>query len=238
MTQVPAKLDSMTQTTPSQIRSIDDLRGPAGRLEALLNTGRDDAAYAALVCHPHPSGGGTMHNKVVYHAMKAFSSFGLPVLRFNFRSVGLSEGKHDEGFGEQEDVKAALEWIERNLHRPILFAGFSFGSNVGLRACCGDPQVKGLIGLGVPVRAEGRDYSYGFLPQCTVPKLFISGDHDQYGPRDVMERIFERAPEPKRLVWIAGADHFFQGTADSPGAKLDLMQQEIRSWLQREFGLT
>jgi uncharacterized protein len=228
----------MTQTTPSQIRSIDDLRGPAGRLEALLNTGRDDAAYAALVCHPHPSGGGTMHNKVVYHAMKAFSSFGLPVLRFNFRSVGLSEGKHDEGFGEQEDVKAALEWIERNLHRPILFAGFSFGSNVGLRACCGDPQVKGLIGLGVPVRAEGRDYSYGFLPQCTVPKLFISGDHDQYGPRDVMERIFERAPEPKRLVWIAGADHFFQGTADSPGAKLDLMQQEIRSWLQGEFGLT
>jgi alpha/beta superfamily hydrolase len=228
----------MTQTTPSQIRSIDDLRGPAGRLEALLNTGRDDVPYAALVCHPHPSGGGTMHNKVVYHAMKAFSSFGLPVLRFNFRSVGLSEGKHDEGFGEQEDVKAAVEWIERNLHRPILFAGFSFGSNVGLGACCGDPRVKGLIGLGVPVRAEGRDYSYGFLPQCTVPKLFISGDHDQYGPRDVMERIFERAPEPKRLVWIAGADHFFQGTADSPGAKLDLMQQEIRSWLQREFGLT
>jgi hypothetical protein len=238
MTRLPDKLEEMTQTTPSQIRSIDDLRGPAGRLEALLNTGCDDAPYAALVCHPHPSGGGTMHNKVVYHAMKAFSSFGLPVLRFNFRSVGLSEGTHDEGFGEQEDVQAALEWMERNLHRPMLFAGFSFGSNVGLRACCGDPRVKGLIGLGVPVRAEGRDYSYGFLPKCTVPKLFISGDHDQYGPRDVMEGIFERAPEPKQLVWIAGADHFFQGTADSPGAKLDRMQQEIRSWLQLEFGLS
>ena len=238
MTPVPGKLGSMAETTPSQIRSIDDLRGPAGRLEALLNTGRDDAPYAALVCHPHPSGGGTMHNKVVYHAMKALSSFGLAVLRFNFRSVGLSEGKHDEGSGEQEDVKAALDWIEHNLRRPILFAGFSFGSNVGLRACCGDPRVKGLIGLGVPVRAEGRDYSYGFLPKCTVPKLFISGDQDQYGPRDVMEGIFERAPEPKRLVWIAGADHFFQGTADSPGAKLDLMQQEVRSWLQREFELT
>jgi uncharacterized protein len=228
----------MMQTTTSQIKSIDDLRGPAGRLEALLNTGRDDAHYAALVCHPHPSGGGTMHNKVVYHAMKAFSSFGLPVLRFNFRGVGLSEGVHDEGFGEQKDVQAALEWIEQNLNLPILFAGFSFGSNVGLRACCGDPQVKGLIGLGVPVRAEGRDYTYGFLPKCTVPKLFISGDHDRYGPREVMETIFERAPEPKRLVWIAGADHFFQGTTDSPGAKLDLMQQEIRSWLRSEFGLS
>jgi alpha/beta superfamily hydrolase len=228
----------MTQNLSSQIKSIDDLRGPAGRLEALLNTGRADARYAALVCHPHPHGGGTMHNKVVYHTMKAFSSFGLPVLRFNFRSVGLSEGVHDEGYGEQEDVQAALNWMEQNFHLPILFAGFSFGSNVGLRACCGDPRVKGLIGLGLPVRAEGRDYTYGFLPNCTAPKLFISGDHDQYGPRDVMEGIFERAPERKRLVWIAGADHFFQGTTDSPGPKLDLMQQEIRLWLRSEFALS
>jgi hypothetical protein len=179
-----------------------------------------------------------MHNKVVYHTMKAFSSFGLPVLRFNFRSVGLSEGTHDEGYGEQEDVQSALHWMEQNFNRPILFAGFSFGSNVGLRACCGDPRVKGLIGLGVPVRAEGRDYTYGFLPKCTAPKLFISGDHDQYGPRDVMEGVFERAPEPKRLVWIAGADHFFQGTTDSPGPKLNLMQEEIRSWLRSEIGLS
>jgi alpha/beta superfamily hydrolase len=178
-----------------------------------------------------------MHNKVVYHAMKAFSGFGLPVLRFNFRSVGLSEGEHDEGFGEQEDVRAALDWLERNFARPMLFAGFSFGSNVGMRACCGDARVKGLIGLGLPVRAEGRDYSYSFLPKCTVPKLFVSGDHDQYGPRDVLDGVFERALDPKRLVWIAGADHFFQGTADSPGAKLGLMQEEIRSWLTTEFGL-
>jgi hypothetical protein len=227
----------MTQTTSSQIKSIDDLRGPAGRLEALLNTGRADAPYAALVCHPHPHGGGTMHNKVVYHTMKAFSSFGLPVLRFNFRSVGLSEGVHDEGHGEQEDVQAALNWMDQNFNLPILFAGFSFGSNVGLRACCGDARVKGLIGLGVPVRAEGRDYTYGFLPKCTAPKLFIIGDHDQYGPRDVMEGVFERAPEPKQLVWIAGADHFFQGTTDSPGAKLNLMQEEIRSWLRSELSL-
>src|ERR1700712_2373372 len=228
----------MTQSTSSQIRSIDDLRSPAGRLEAVLNTGRDDAYYAALVAHPHPLGGGTMHNKVVYHAAKAFSSFGLPVLRFNFRGTGLSEGAHDEGRGETEDVRAALDWLVARYALPVLFAGFSFGSNVGLRACCGDPRVHGLIGLGLPVRAEGRDYTYGFLPKCTAPKLFISGDHDQYGPRDVMEGVFERAPEPKRLVWIAGADHFFQGTTDSPGAKLNLMQEEIRSWLQSEIGLS
>jgi uncharacterized protein len=179
-----------------------------------------------------------MHNKVVYHAMKALSSFGLPVLRFNFRGVGLSEGAHDDGHGEQDDVRAALDWIQQQLNRPILFAGFSFGSNVGLRASCGDPRVKGLIGLGVPVRAEGRDYTYKFLPECTQPKLFISGDHDQYGPRDILEGVFERAPEPKRLVWIADADHFFQGTTESPNPKLDLMQQEIRLWLQSVFSLS
>jgi uncharacterized protein len=227
----------MTNTTPSQIRSIDDLHGPAGRLEALLNTGRDDAPYAALVCHPHPHGGGTMHNKVVYHTMKAFSSFGLPVLRFNFRGVGLSEGSHDEGHGEQDDVKAALDWLEQNLQRPILFAGFSFGSNVGLRACCGDPRVKGLIGLGVPVRAAGRDYTYGFLPKCTQPKLFISGDNDEYGPRDVMDKVFERAPLPKELYWVEGADHFFQQTPTSPGSKLNVMQEHICDWLHFQFSL-
>ena len=221
----------------SQIRSIDNLHGPAGRLEALLNSGRADAPYAALVCHPHPAGGGTMHNKVVYHAMKACSSFGLPVLRFNFRGVGMSEGEHDHGHGEQGDVRAALNWLEQKFGRPILFAGFSFGSVVGLRACCGDARVKGLIGLGLPVHAAGRDYKYGFLPRCTAPKLFLSGDHDRFGPHDALTAVWERAPEPKRLVWIEGADHFFQGTAESPGAKLGRMQAEIRWWLHDTFGL-
>jgi uncharacterized protein len=227
----------MATTHRAQILSVDDLHGPAGRLEALLNTGRDDAAYAALVCHPHPAGGGTMHNKVVYHAMKAFASFGLPVLRFNFRGTGLSEGEHDNGHGEQDDVRAALAWLEQTYARPILFAGFSFGSQVGMRACCGDARVKGLVGLGLPVRAAGRDYHYGFLPICTAPKLFISGDHDEFGPRDVLTAVWESAPEPKRLVRIGGADHFFQGTAASPGAKLDLMQAEMRLWIQETFGL-
>jgi uncharacterized protein len=228
-----------TPPTSSQIRSLDDLYGPAGRLEALLNTGREDAPYSALVCHPHPAGGGTMHNKVVYHAMKVFAAMGLPVLRFNFRGVGLSEGEHDHGDGEQNDVRAALSWLEHNFDkRPILFAGFSFGSYVGLRACCGDVRVKGLIGLGLPVRAAGRDYEYGFLPKCIAPKLFISGDHDEFGPREVLDGVFASAPEPKRLVWIEGADHFFQGNAESPGAKLDRMQAEMRAWLRDTFGLS
>jgi alpha/beta superfamily hydrolase len=233
----------MTSTTAhsphssSQIRSLDTLRGPAGRLEALLNTGSANAPYSALICHPHPSGGGTMHNKVVYHAMKVFSSFGLPVLRFNFRGVGLSEGLHDNGHGEQDDVRAALNWLEAEFNRPILFAGFSFGAQVGLRACCGDTRVKGLIGLGLPVRAEGRNYTYGFLPQCSAPKLFISGDHDEFGPRELLTAVCQHATEPKRLVWIAGADHFFQGTKESPGAKLKPMQAEMRAWLVETFAL-
>src|SRR5581483_6629843 len=109
------------------LRTVDDLRGPAGRLEALLNAGAPGAHYAALVCHPHPLGGGTMHNKVVYHTMKAFQSLDLPVLRFNFRGTGLSEGEHDYGHGEQDDVRAAIDWLDNEFHLPLIFAGFSFG---------------------------------------------------------------------------------------------------------------
>jgi len=178
-----------------------------------------------------------MHNKVVYHAMKAFSAFGLPTLRFNFRSVGLSEGVFDHGRGEQEDVRAALDWLDANLRLPILFAGFSFGSYVGLRACCGDARVKGLVALGLPAHAEGRDYTYGFLSQCTQSKLFISGDHDQYGPLPQLEEAFAAASEPKRLVLIEGAEHFFQGTAGSPAPKLKRMQEEIGRWLREKFSL-
>jgi len=222
----------------SQIRSIDDLYGPAGRLEAVLNTGRDDARYTALVCHPHPPSGGTLHNKVVYNTMKVFSAFGLPVLRFNFRGAGLSEGSYDDGHGEQNDVRAALQWLELNFRKPILFAGFSFGANVGLRACCGDVRVAGMIGLGLPVRAEGRDYTYSFLPQCIGPKLFVLGDHDQFAPREILEQVLRQSPPPSETVWIEGADHFFQGVPGSPQPKLDGMQEALRSWLTKQFVMT
>src|SRR5271156_2366186 len=185
-----------TQANAPSIRAIDNLHGPAGPLEALLNAGRSDAEFAALVCHPHPLGGGTMHNKVVYHAMKALGSFGFPVLRFNFRGTGLSAGEHDHGRGERDDVRAALDWLDRELHLPILFVGFSFGANVGLRACCGDERVKGLIALGTPVHAEGRDYHYEFLQECLAPKLFVSGDRDPFGPRAKVEAVVQSAPPP------------------------------------------
>jgi alpha/beta superfamily hydrolase len=222
----------------SHVQTVEDLLGPAGRLEAVLNTGRGDAPYAAVVAHPHPLGGGTMHNKVVYHTAKAFSSFGLPVLRFNFRGVGLSEGAHDDGRGEIEDVRAAVDWMAARYAVPLLFAGFSFGSYVGLRACCGDARVRGLVGLGLPVRAAGRDYTYEFLPGCShVPKLFVSGDQDEFSPRGVLEAVLVAAAEPKRIVWVEGADHFFAGTAQSPASKLDVLSGAIRGWVAEEFAL-
>lgn len=225
------------------LRTVDDLRGPAGRLEALLNPGLPEPPFAALVCHPHPLGGGTLHNKVVYHAMKALQSFGLPVLRFNFRGTGLSEGVHDNGRGEQDDVRAALDWLEHEFGRPLLFAGFSFGAYVGLQACCGDSRVAGLIALGLPVHAEGRDYQYDFLGECPQPKLFVSGNRDPYGPVVKVEAAVSLAAEPRELVWIADADHFFtpvtSGTSAAPqqrtGSKLEEMQSALRAWAPRHF---
>jgi alpha/beta superfamily hydrolase len=210
------------------LRSIDDLRGPGGRLEALLNGGLPDARYAALVCHPHPLFGGTMHNKVVYHAMKTFQSFGLPVLRFNFRGAGLSEGTHDKGHGEQDDVRAALDWLQREYNLPILFAGFSFGSSVGLRTCCGDPRVRGLAALGLPVNAGGREYHYRYLAGCVQPKLFISGAQDEFGPQAEVEAVVAAAAPPAELVFVDGADHFFAG-------KLEAMQRALSAWTETHF---
>jgi uncharacterized protein len=210
------------------LRTVDDLSGPAGRLEALLNAGGPDAKFAVLACHPHPLGGGTLHNKVVFHTMKAFQAFGLPVLRFNFRGTGLSAGEHDEGRGEQDDVRAAVDWLEREFHLPVLFAGFSFGANVGLQACCADQRVSGLVALGLPIHAEGRDYRYEFLANCHQPKLFVSGTRDQYGPVALVEKAVSVAAPPSQLVWIDGADHFFAG-------RLDEAQMAIRSWAASQF---
>ena len=213
-----ARLNSDSQ----QIRALF-LPGPAGRLEALLNEGRSDATHSALVCHPHPLFGGTMHNKVVFHAMKALNSFGFPVLRFNFRGAGLSEGTHDEGRGETEDVRFALDWLAKEFSLPILFCGFSFGAATGLRAACPDPRVPALISLGTPVRVQDRAYGYGFLQECAKPKLFVSGTHDQFGPRVELERMVAALPEPKKLAFVEG-DHFFLG-------HLPEMRAEIERWI-------
>jgi alpha/beta superfamily hydrolase len=169
-----------------------------------------------------------MHNKVVYHAMKALHSFGFPVLRFNFRGAGLSEGQHDHGKGEVEDVRTALDWLDAEFHLPILFCGFSFGAATGLRAACPEQRVVGLISLGTPVSAEGRIYTYKFLANCTRPKLFLSGAQDQFGPEKNLRQMFAMAAEPKQLVLIEGAQHFFEG-------HLSEMQSAIQGWVRQFF---
>jgi alpha/beta superfamily hydrolase len=149
----------------------------------------------------------------------------------------LSEGEHDGGYGEQDDVRAALEWLARSFGKPILFAGFSFGAYVGLRACCGDERVKGVAALGLPVLHAGRDYTYEFLAQCMQPKLFLSGDHDEFSPIPLLEERIAIAPEPRRLTVVEGADHFFAGIPGSPAAKLEMMQAQLRAWLSATFSL-
>lgn len=216
----------------ASIRSLF-LEGPAGRLEALLNAGAENATHAALVCHPHPLFGGTLHNKVVFHTMKALNSFGFPVLRFNFRGTGLSQGEHDNGIGEVDDVRAALDWVEREYHLPIIFAGFSFGAAVGLRASCSDDRVRAVIGVGTPVgpvvagSEVPRNYTFEFLQQCSKPKLFVSGSRDQFGPRAELEALLASASEPKKLVIIEAADHFFEG-------RLRELRDAVEAWVREQ----
>lgn len=163
--------------------------------------------------------------------MKVLNSFGFPVLRFNFRGTGLSEGEHDYGIGEVEDVRRALDWLDGEYHLPLIFAGFSFGAAIGLRAACPDPRVTAVIGLGVPVAPVAADaedprvYTFEFLQECGKPKLFVSGARDQFGPRAKLEALAASVPEPKKLVIIEGADHFFEG-------RLNELRGAIESWIK------
>ncbi len=216
------------------IRSIE-LDGPAGRLEALVNEGAPGAPFAALVCHPNPRYGGTMHHKVVYRAMKVLNAgewgFGFPVLRFNFRGVGLSQGNHD-GKAEAGDVEAALDWLDREYRRPAVVAGFSFGAAMALWACCGlgriRPNVRALIALGLPTCAGGRNYRYGFLQSATLPKLFVSGDRDPFGPAAQLREVVDAAAAPRQLILIPDSDHFFTG-------HVELMQNALAGWLKEQL---
>jgi len=221
-------------TYPATLRNVD-LRGPAGRLEALLNEGDPKSRFAALVCHPHPLGGGTLHNKVVYHAMKVLNApewgFRLPVLRFNFRGTGLSEGQH-EGLQESADVSAALDWMGAEYNLRTIVVGFSFGAAMALVACCGtEPpprsSVHALAALGLPTHGFGHQFRYPFLAGCSLPKLFLSGDRDWFAPRGDLEKVVGTAAAPKHLVFVSGADHSFTG-------HLELMQQSLARWLKEQ----
>lgn len=201
------------------------LEGPAGRLEAIfwspLSSTLDPPRLAAVVCHPHPLFGGTMHNKVVYQTAKSLDGLGLPVLRFNFRGAGLSEGEHDRGRGEQGDVRAARDFLQRELPDvPLLMAGFSFGAWVALRVGCQDRLVSHLLGLGIPVNST----DFSFLRQCAKPKLFVHGSNDEFGAIERVRALVPAIPGENHLVVVEGVDHFFAG-------KLNELDAAVTNWL-------
>jgi uncharacterized protein len=206
------------------------LQGPAGQLEALLWTPRNAAPppLAALVCHPHPLFGGTMHNKVVFQAAKSLDAFGIPVLRFNFRGAGLSAGVHDRGHGEQDDVRTAVNFlIEEFPGVSLLVAGFSFGSVMGLRVGCVNPEVTTLIGLGLPV----NNVDVSFLNDCTKPKLFVHGSNDEHGDVNKLQKLVPEFAGENELVVVEGVDHFFAG-------KLNELDKAITDWLGKRLLLS
>ncbi len=208
---------------PRRIESLF-VPGPAGRLEALLEEPEGSAPReAALMCHPHPQHGGTMHNKVVYRVARGLRRAGAAVLRFNYRGVNLSEGRYDRGEGELEDARACLHLLRsRYPDLPYTLAGFSFGSRIALRLGCaapdhskGDPPRR-VIALGFPTIYRDSPY----LNACTVPRIFVQSTHDQFGPVAEIEPVVAALPEPKKLLLIEAQDHFFAGA-------LDRLEEEI-----------
>jgi alpha/beta superfamily hydrolase len=189
------------------------LAGPSGRLEALLEEPEDaDPVEAAIVCHPHPQFGGTMHNKVVYRFARGLRKSVCVVLRFNYRGVNLSEGEYDDGIGETDDAREALRELERRYPGlPLLAAGFSFGARVALRLASQEAAITRVIAAGFPTRIAERDFVY----QVRIPKYFVHSTHDEFGPQPAFQEFFESLPEPKSLEWIEASDHFFRDALDT-----------------------
>jgi uncharacterized protein len=207
------------------------LDGPDGRLEAIFWKPERGVAppMTAVVCHPHPLFGGTMHNKVAYQAAKSLDALGMAVLRFNFRGTGMSAGTHDRGRGERGDVTAALDFLAKEFPgAPLLVAGFSFGCFVGLRVGCKDDRVAECIGLGTPV----NNTDFAFLLECAKPKLFVHGENDEFGDVKKVAALVKSLPGEKRFVVVPGVDHFFAG-------KLKEVDVAISEWmLERHQNLT
>jgi alpha/beta superfamily hydrolase len=197
---------------PRRIESLF-LAGPAGRLEALIEAPEEGPRAVALVCHPHPQHGGTMHNKVVFRIARGLRRSGAVTLRFNYRGVNLSEGSYAHGEGELEDARTGLAHLhERYPGLPVILAGFSFGSRIVLRLGCsretsGGEPAKQVIAVGFPTAYRDRAY----LEDCRMPRVFVQSTHDQYGPVAELEPVVAALPEPKRLILIEAQDHFFAG---------------------------
>ena len=200
-----------------------------GRLEAILKEPRASAVSGvALVLHPHPLGGGTMHNKVVFRAAGALNDAGLTTLRINFRGVGQSTGEHDEGHGELEDVRAGLRYLRETFpSQPITLCGFSFGARVGLEVGISDERVRNLISIGTPV----DKYDFRFLEVCPKPILLVHGDADEFGSLPRLQALVDRIRQHNQnveLCVIKDSGHFFEG-------HLDELKQAITDWTIRQL---
>jgi uncharacterized protein len=183
---------------------------PQGFLEGILKPEEEGSKprYTGIVCHPHPLYGGTMHNKVVFKVAQTLQALNIPALRFNFRGVGRSTGTYDEGKGEMDDVRYALEFLSRRYPGvPAIITGFSFGAYVGARVAAADDRTQAMIGLSTPARWLDGDT----LQDCHKPKLFIHGTNDEVAPYELTVQWFEEVPAPKRFITVEGSDHFFQG---------------------------
>ncbi len=197
------------------------MRGPAGRLEAILIHPETPPVAAAAICHAHPLQGGMMHFKVVFRAAKALQASGLAALRFNFRGVGLSEGAHDRGIGEQDDVSAALTELERRFPGlPLVLGGFSFGSAMALRVAARDSRPAAVLVLGFPIASLPET---SFVRAVRKPRLFVQGENDSFGGREAITSFVSGLPEPRQLRVIEASDHFFTG-------HLETLQGTIESW--------
>lgn len=197
-----------------------------GRLEAILKEPNGAIKGAALVCHPHPLGGGTMHNKVVYRAAGGLVEAGLVVLRFNFRGVGSSTGAHDDGDGERQDVKDALDYLSENYpNQPITLAGFSFGSRVGTEVSLDETRIVRLISIGTPV----DKYDFSFLKNNKKPILFVHGDRDEFGSVENLKTLVEQIEaNDKKLIVFESCGHFFDN-------HLIELKNSVRDWtLERQ----
>ena len=196
---------------PRRIESLF-LSGPEGRLEALLEEPEEDVPVeVAVVCHPHPQFGGTMHNKVVYRIARGLRKTGCVVLRFNYRGVNGSEGQYAGGLGETEDARIALREVQaRYPDLPAIAAGFSFGSRVALRLASEEPAIQRVLAVGFPTRIDEKEFVY----RVTVPRYFVQSTTDEFGPRDQLQRVFETLAEPKELHWVQAKDHFFKDNLD------------------------
>jgi hypothetical protein len=196
-----------------------------GHLEALLKEPDGRPRGAAVVCHPHPLFGGTMHTKAVYRTAQAMNEVGLVALRFNFRGVGASTGSYDEGLGEQEDVRASIDWLEvRYPGVPLIVAGFSFGSKVGLSVGAEDDRVVALVGLGLPVDRDER-YDFGFLAAAGKPVLVVQGENDEFGSGERIASVASELGSHVTLVRVPGADHYFSD-------RLDELRAAVRGYFE------